>query len=39
MTLEGADYKFNGTVSSITVSHDDMKDDIDTNINKIDDVQ
>ena len=39
ITLEGVDYKFNGTVSNITVTHDDMKGDIDTNINKIDDVQ
>ena len=39
ITLEGVDYKFNGTVSNITVTHDDMKSDIDTNINKIDDVQ
>ena len=39
ITLEGVDYKFNGTVSNITVSHDDMKGDIDTNINKVDDVQ
>ena len=39
ITLEGADYKFNGTVASITVTHEDMKDDITTNINKIDDVQ
>ncbi len=39
ITLEGVDYKFNGTVSNITVSHDDMKGDIDSNINKVDDVQ
>lgn len=39
ITLEGANYKFNGTVSNITVSHDDIKGDVDTNINKVDDVQ
>ena len=39
VTLEGANYKFNGTVSNIVVSHDDIKGDVDTNINKIDDVQ
>jgi len=39
ITLEGVDYKFNGTVANITVTHDDMKGDVDTNINKIDDVQ
>ncbi len=39
ITLEGADYKFNGTVSNITVSHDDIKSDVDSNINKVDDVQ
>ncbi len=39
ITLEGVDYKFNGTVSNITVSHDDIKGDVDTNINKVDDVQ
>ena len=39
ITLEGGNYKFNGTVSNIVVSHDDIKGDVDTNINKIDDVQ
>lgn len=39
ITLEGAQYKFNGTVSNITVTHDDIKGEVDTNINKIDDVQ
>ena len=39
ITLEGVDYKFNGTVSNITVSHDDIKGDVDTNITKVDDVQ
>jgi hypothetical protein len=39
ITLEGADYKFNGTVADITVTHDDITDDIDTNVNKVDDVQ
>lgn len=39
ITLEGVDYRFNGTVSNITVSHDDLKGDVDTNVNKIDDVQ
>ena len=39
ITLEGKDYKFNGTVSNVTVSHDDIKNDVDSNINKIDDVQ
>jgi hypothetical protein len=39
ITLEGSDYKFNGTVASVTVTHDDITDDIDTNINKVDDVQ
>lgn len=39
ITLEGKDYKFNGTVADITVTHDDMKDDLNTNINKVDDVQ
>ena len=39
ITLEGGNYKFNGTVSNVVVSHDDIKSDVDTNINKIDDVQ
>ena len=39
ITLEGVDYKFNGTVANITVTHDDIKNDISSNINKIDDVQ
>ena len=39
ITLEGKDYKFNGTVSNVTVSHDDIKNDVDSNINKVDDVQ
>lgn len=39
ITLEGKDYKFNGTVADITVTHDDIKDDINSNINKVDDVQ
>lgn len=39
ITLEGKDYKFSGTVANITVTHDDMKDDINSSINKVDDVQ
>ena len=39
ITLEGKDYKFNGTVADITVTHDDIKDDIHSSINKVDDVQ
>ncbi len=39
ITLEGVDYKFNGTVADIKVTHDDIKDDISSNINKVDDVQ
>jgi len=39
ITLEGSNYKFNGTVSNITVTHDDIKGEVDTNINKVDDVQ
>ncbi|MBQ1611861.1 MAG: DUF4330 domain-containing protein [Alphaproteobacteria bacterium] len=39
ITLEGADYKFNGTVADIKVTHDDIKEDVHSNINKIDDVQ
>ena len=39
ITLEGKDYKFNGTVSDITVTHDDIKDDVNSSINKVDDVQ
>ena len=39
ITLDGKDYKFNGTVSNVTVSHDDIKNDVDSNINKVDDVQ
>lgn len=39
ITLEGKDYKFNGTVSNVTVTHDDIKNDVDSNINKVDDVQ
>ena len=39
ITLEGADYKFNGTVADIKVTHDDIKEDVSSNINKIDDVQ
>ncbi len=39
ITLEGSNYKFNGTVSNITVTHDDIKGDVDTNVNKVDDVQ
>ena len=39
ITLEGKDYKFNGTVADITVTHDDIKDDINSSINKVDDVQ
>lgn len=39
ITLEGADYKFNGTVADIKVTHDDIKEDVNSNINKIDDVQ
>lgn len=39
ITLEGMDYKFNGTVADITVTHDDIKDDIHSNVNKVDDVQ
>lgn len=37
--LEGKDYKFSGTVSDITVTHNDIKDDLNSNINKVDDVQ
>ena len=39
ITLEGSDYKFNGTVADIKVTHDDIKEDVDSNINKVDDVQ
>ena len=39
ITLEGKDYKFNGTVSDLTVTHDDIKDDVNSNVNKVDDVQ
>ena len=39
ITLEGVDYKFNGTVANITVTHDDMKDDVTSNVSKVDDVQ
>lgn len=39
ITLEGIDYKFNGTVADITVTHDDIKDDIHSSVNKVDDVQ
>ncbi len=39
ITLEGADYKFNGTVADIKVTHDDIKEDVHSNINKVDDVQ
>jgi hypothetical protein len=39
ITLEGTDYKFNGTVSNLTVTHDDIKDDVNSNVNKVDDVQ
>ena len=39
ITLEGVDYKFNGTVADIKVTHDDIKDDVNSNINKVDDVQ
>ncbi len=39
ITLEGMDYKFNGTVADITVTHDDIKDDIHSSVNKVDDVQ
>lgn len=39
ITLEGVNYKFNGTVANVTVTNDDIKEDIDTNINKVDDVQ
>ena len=39
ITLEGADYKFNGTVADIKVTHDDIKEDVSSNINKVDDVQ
>ena len=39
ITLEGADYKFNGTVADIKVTHDDIKEDVNSNINKVDDVQ
>ena len=39
ITLEGVDYKFNGTVADIKVTHDDMKTDINSSINQVDDVQ
>ena len=39
ITLEGKDYKFNGTVSDLTVTHDDIKDDVNSSVNKVDDVQ
>jgi len=39
ITLEGKDYKFNGTVSDITVTHDDIKDDVNSSVNKVEDVQ
>ncbi|MEE3350116.1 MAG: DUF4330 domain-containing protein [Candidatus Gastranaerophilaceae bacterium] len=39
ITLEGMDYKFNGTVADITVTHDDIKDDINSSVNKVDNVQ
>ena len=39
ITLEGTNYKLNGAVSDLTVTHDDIKDDVNSNVNKVDDVQ
>lgn len=39
ITLEGKNYKFNGTVSDLKVSHYNSEDELNSQINKSDDIQ